>query len=448
MKKINEKYFTIGVYSLIVFSVSLLFLLFCLNISTVFSFVGSTISALSSIFYGILLAFLLLPLVKRFDVLYQKLFNRKKEHPSLVTICAVVTSYLIALILLGVTIGFIIPALIKNIQEFSVYIKEVWKNLGAWADENESQFPFIKEYYGKITALFSGRVSESASLLSINLSFDSIVSIVTAVVSAIAEQTANIFMGLIISIYMLGARRILSGLCGKIVVALVPKKSVVKFVIFFKRLYTDFCTFASTRVLVVFFFSAVLFAFCWLLNIPMFSVLILILLLTHLVPAIGPLVGDAVAITLAFLLNPIKALFFALFLIGIEIVASKLVFPLLTPKKLRPSFGLTAVLVLVCGHFLGPIGAFCAVPLFATLNIEFREFLAHRLAKKNMPISIEAYEGVSLGALSDEMEAAEEKIAVAEDELDEKPEPSDDIQKDAKADGVATKENDIAPNAE
>ena len=134
MKKINEKYFTIGMYALGVVAVSVLFLLLCLNFGAVFSFLGTTFSALASIFYGILLAFLLLPLVKRFETWYQKLFCKKKPRPLLVAVFSLATSYLIALIIVGITVGFIIPALIRNVKEFAVYISEAWFNFGAWAE--------------------------------------------------------------------------------------------------------------------------------------------------------------------------------------------------------------------------------------------------------------------------------------------------------------------------
>ena len=83
MKRINQKYFTIGVYALGVVAVSILFLLFALNFKTVFAFLGSTISTLSSILYGILLAFLLLPMAKRFDTWYEKLFCKKKARTQI-----------------------------------------------------------------------------------------------------------------------------------------------------------------------------------------------------------------------------------------------------------------------------------------------------------------------------------------------------------------------------
>lgn len=414
MKKLNEKYFTIGLYALGVFTVSALFLLLCLNFKTVFSFVGSTISALNSIVYGILFAFLLLPLVKRFESLYQKACCRKKERPLLVTLLSLVSAYLIGLIIVGVTIGFIIPALIRNVRDMASYISDAWTNLGLWAEKYADSFPFLAEYHKSISAILAGEAApDGMNFPFLNLSADSLIAFVRTVLSTIVDQASNIFMGLIISIYLLGSRRVISGIFGKLVVALVPKKSVVKFVIFFKRLYIDFCSFAASRILVVFFFSVLVFLFCWLLNIPMFSILVVILLVSHLFPAIGPVVGDLVVLALAFLLNPVKAIFFTLFLIAIEVVSTKLVFPLVTPKKLRPSFGLTAILVLIAGHFFGLIGAFCAVPVFATLNIEFRALLAHRLAKQNMPISTEVYESTDLGELS-RMKAGDTQKAEAE----------------------------------
>ena len=51
-------------------------------------------------------------------------------------------------------------------------------------------------------------------------------------------------MGLIIAVYLLASRRAISGILGKLVVAILPERHVNRFVMFFKRLYTDFAAFS------------------------------------------------------------------------------------------------------------------------------------------------------------------------------------------------------------
>ena len=79
MKKLNQKYFTIAVYALAVIAFSLVFLLICINLGVITSAVGNFFSAIASILYGILFAFLLFPAVKRLDSLYTKLFAGKSN---------------------------------------------------------------------------------------------------------------------------------------------------------------------------------------------------------------------------------------------------------------------------------------------------------------------------------------------------------------------------------
>ena len=104
-------------------------------------------------------------------------------------------------------------------------------------------------------------------------------------------------------------------------------------------------------------------------------------------------------------LDPVKAIGFIPTLITCEILVAHFITPKWQIKKLRLSYGLSAVLVLIGYAFFGFVGALLAVPIYATLNVEFRSFLAHRLAKKHMPIAVDTYEQ---NDFSDAITAAEQ----------------------------------------
>lgn len=393
MKKINDKYFTIGVYVLIVAAVSTLFGIAFLHLPDIFGFLINTAVKLSAIFYGILFAMILLPLVRWLEGVFHSLFCKKKERPRLQIVFAVLLAYLFALILLLITFGSIIPVLIRQLTLFADNFNSLIKSLYIYVDSHFKDIELIRStlitLLDKLTADIRAAASSVPSLASVLFGF----------VSDVASEISSIFMGAIISVYFLVCRRLISGLCGKVVVALFPAKSAVHLVVFFKRLYSDFCAFAGARILASFCFTAAVFVLSWVMNIPMFSIIVLILLFSHLFPVVGPLVGDTIAVVLVLLLRTDMVFFFIAILIALEILASKLLLPALTPKKLRPSYGLTAALVLFGFSLLGFIGAFLALPVYTTLNVEFHIFLTRRLDKKNMPVSTEAYCDTTLEVL-------------------------------------------------
>ena len=60
-------------------------------------------------------------------------------------------------------------------------------------------------------------------------------------------------------------------------------------------------------------------------------------------------------------------------------------------KKLRPNVGATIAISLAFYAVFGILGVIVSIPLFATLSVEFRQFIAKILAKKNLPINAKEY---------------------------------------------------------
>ena len=411
MKKINEKMFTIAVYALIVILFSVLFGVVFFNLGTIFGFIGRTAVKLSSVFYAIILALILLPVVRRLERFFAKIFDRKKPHPRLCSGFAIAFAYLFALILLGISFGSIIPALIQDVNYLQVTFSELLLALRKFLQQSGEGNGILAQ----VATAFGDYINENIFSLLQNSS--ALLSQTVDILSRIASELTNIFLGVMASIYILAARSVISGVSAKLIVAIFSQKVATKTVIVIKRLYSDFCAFAGGRILSSICFSLAAFIFSWLLDVPLLSLITLFLLVSHLIPVVGSLLGDVGAIVLVFILIPDKALFFAAIIIGLEILTSLLLLPALTPHKLRPSFALVAALVVVMGGLFGPLGAFFAVPLYTTLYAELHPLLTHRLGKKNLPISTDAYRDFDFSALVErkEKEKAEEEARDKED---------------------------------
>lgn len=414
MKKLNERLFTIAVYVLIVILFTVLFGMIFFNIGTIFGFIKDVTVKLSSVFYAIIIALILLPVVRKLEYFFSKIFDKKKPHPRLSSAFAIVVSYLFALILLGVCFGSIIPALIQDINYLRVTSAPLLQSLREFLETGSQSGGVL----GAVLTALSDYINEN--LFSILQNSSALLSQAVDLLSRAASELANIFLGVMASIYILACRGIISGISAKLVVAIFSEKAAMRIVIFFKRLYSDFCSFAGARILSSICLATVAFLFSWLLGVPLLSVITLLLLLSHLIPVVGALIGDAVAVILVLILLPQKVLFFAAILLGLEILNSFLLLPGLTPKKLRPSYALVAALVVVVGGLFGVIGAFFAVPIYITLHAELHPLLTHRLGKKNLPISTDAYRDFDFEAMAQRAEASKaEDLPDKEDGGDE-----------------------------
>lgn len=412
MKKLNSTYFTIAVYALAVTAFSIVFLMLCINFGSITAAIGDFLSAIASILYGILFAFLLFPAVKRFDSLFEKVFSRKKPHPYLVSGISIGVTLVLALGLIVALLIVIIPRLITDAGALYSFVMDTKAQLDEFVAANAVAHPFLTDLYEGLAALLFGADAESSLI-------HSLIGSLTDILSAALGQISSIFMGLFIAVYLLASRRVISGITGKLVVAIVPEKHANRFVLFFKRLYTDFASFSFNRLVIAFFFAGAVLLIGLLLQVPLLSVVVLLVLLSQLIPVIGPIVGMTASILLFVILkSPWWGLLYAAIILALEFFSTNVWLPQMLPKKLRPSYGVTAVMVLLSLSLFGVIGAFVAIPIYATLNIEVRRFLIHRLAKKNLPISSEAYQGftaaryeatVAGNAKSEDTAAPEEK---------------------------------------
>ena len=430
MKKLNQKYFTVSVYVLCVLAFSFLFAMICFNFGNILDSFGTFLAAIASILYGVLFAFILFPAVKRFDLLFEKLFARKKPHPHLVAAFSIGTTFLLMLGVVATVLIFLIPLLIEDLTTFSSFIWELQKNLGAYITENAVEYPILADIYHAIVQFLFGTTEGELPLLDSN--FGSAISSLSSILSAVISQASSIFMGLIVAIYLLASRRVISGIFGKLVVALIPRKHSTRFVLFFKRFYTDFCAFSFTRIVVALLFSVCTFLLCHFMNINLSSVVVLAILISHLIPVIGPIIGVPSAITLVFLLSSVwKGVVFALVILALEVLTVNVFMPHMLPKKLRPPYSLTAVIVLLGISFFSILGAFIATPIYTTVSVEFRHFIGHRLAKKKLPVSAEAYENFDYTTLDRAEEALKEEKRCAEEERRDEIHGDDDEHADA-----------------
>lgn len=114
---------------------------------------------------------------------------------------------------------------------------------------------------------------------------------------------------------------------------------------------------------------------CWMwLGIPYALLLGAILAIVNIIPYFGPIIGAIPVVTVAYMVQPEKALFVIAIIFAIQLIESNLLSPYIMGKtvKIHP-IGIIFVLLLG-GELAGVIGMIVSVPLFTMLKVLIQQY--------------------------------------------------------------------------
>ena len=116
---------------------------------------------------------------------------------------------------------------------------------------------------------------------------------------------------------------------------------------------------------------------------------------TNVIPFFGPYIGAVPSAILIMLSDPIKGVYFILFVLVLQQFDGNI----LGPKILGNSTGLSAfwviVAILLGGGLFGVLGMLMGVPAFAVLYYIVKLILDNRLEKKKLPADSDYYDTMS-----------------------------------------------------
>ena len=130
---------------------------------------------------------------------------------------------------------------------------------------------------------------------------------------------------------------------------------------------------------------------CSLLKMPYTPLVSVVVGVTNVIPFFGPFLGAIPSFFLILLVDPIKSLYFLLFVLALQQLDGNFI----GPKILGDSTGLPSlwviIAILVGGSFFGVAGMFFGVPVCACLYNLVAFLVNRRLAEKDLPVETERY---------------------------------------------------------
>ncbi len=400
-KMIKNQYLRIALYTVSVIVASIFFYRISSNSDSMIPFIKKFISnvnnVLAPIFYGLLIAYLMNPIMCFFERNLIKWFKPTKvKHYRSIRTTAIFIVYICVAVTCVICLKFLIPQILSNIKDIvnniPKYVSEIQISLMALQNiiiENTKDFPYV---------------IDTEKIYKI-LNFDSYTSIevVTPFVKNLIANAINvtsyifsIVIGFVIAFYTLKQKEYFMNGTKRLIYAVFQESFANKIISFSKEGHELFVRFFVGKFIDSTIIGFIAFVVFTILESPYALLLALIVGVTNMIPYFGPFIGaiPAVVITLFDGLAPAVAIGIAIFIIqqfdGL----------ILGPKILGDSIGLSPFWIIsgiiVGGALWGPLGMFFISPLIAVILSNINKWIDARLERKAIVMPVLAEDHVSL----------------------------------------------------
>lgn len=426
--KWNKKYTTIATYALIVIALAVLFVVFVFrfdSFSNGFSWIG-TVAA--PIICGIVIAYVINPLVMwiertffhkltedpppEMNIVMQKLAESKagenvvvkalekhtapmekkiRRRRTTARALSVAISYVVVLALLtGICIA-VVPSVAKSIVDLADQMPGYINKLNAFLQDffanNEDIAGLISDGFVEL-----GSVLQKISKMIEPMAGD-IASGVLSFATGLLTGLKNVVIGIIIAIYLHFSKERLLAQLKKILFAFFKNSTCQRIFYVAGKSNGIFKNYIISNLIDSLIIFAAMAVGMLVMGMPYPMLLAVVCGVTNLIPFFGPFIGAIPCGILILLVDPVKVIWFGLFVLVLQQIDGNVI----KPHLFGESMGLPAIWVLVAitvgGNLFGVVGMLLGVPVFAVIYLLFAEFVSGKLKKKNMPEKTAEYSG-------------------------------------------------------
>lgn len=378
----NNQYFTICIYAGVMVLIAAIIFKCVIDIDKTKAWLGQVIGMLSPFILGALLAYVLNPMVHMFYRLIGRLCDRLKlrlKH-GLHTVLAILITYIIVIGFVVLTLLFVFPEIAKNLVDFVNYLPTAYNTVLDMLSRLQKRFPNLD--ISMIRNYLADAMPELASYLQ-NFATNMVPALYTISMS-IVDWVVNLFVTLIVSIYMLYDKRRIMRAAWRLIYAFLPKKHIPACQEILSECNRLFSSFVVGKFIDSLIIGLLCFILMTILQLPYTLLISIAVGVTNMIPYFGPFIGAIPGIVIILFISPLQAFIFTIMILCLQQFDGLI----LGPKIIGNSTGMKPLWIIfaitIGGHLAGLIGMFLGVPVVAIFSYLFDLYLAHRLERKNV----------------------------------------------------------------
>lgn len=324
----------------------------------VLSIVGTIMQAvLTPFLISVIIAYLLNPMVGKLH---------KKGVPRGVS---VVIIYVLFFLLMTAALVNTIPMFVDQVREFGEHLPELMARVDSWIDGfNEDKKRLLPEAVRK----------------AVDSNLNGLETRVTAWVSGILEAAGSTLEWLAVSFtipflvfYMLKDLKVLE----RAVIAFFPKQNRMEIIRLIRSVDEALGNYIRGQLTVAAAVGVLAYVGLILVGMPYALLLALIVAVTNIIPYIGPFIGAAPAVLLAFTVSPLMALKVTAVNLVIQQLEGNVLSPLLIGRSLKLHPMLIIFALLLGGEIFGVVGLILAIPVVAVGKVILQHVVLHYIKR-------------------------------------------------------------------
>ena len=387
-----KRYLKIGITGAAILASGILCAFVLFKMPVIISVLKGITEILKPFLYGVVFAYLLAPLCNKIEEkLFQIFPKAKTKARRFICFIAIVISLCVAIAVIWLIIMMIIPQVWDSVMKIIQMVPQKLIVVNNWIEHMLENQPELQAYFEEFSSQAESNID---SLLNVDTiqKVQSIINSLSVQLVGVLGVVKNIFLGLLISAYLLGSRKLFGAQAGLILHGVFSDKWAK--IIEEEIRYTDkmFNGFLVGKIIDSAIIGLLCFAGTSIMGFEAPAFISVIIGITNIIPFFGPFIGAIPCGLLLLLENPMHCLYFIIFIFVLQQLDGNVIGPKILGNTTGVSSFWVLFAILLFGGMWGVVGMVIGVPLFAVIYDIIRKLVYRGLRKHKRESMITDYE--------------------------------------------------------
>lgn len=387
-----KRYLKIGITGAAILASGILCAFVLFKMPVIISVLKGITEILKPFLYGVVFAYLLAPLCNKIEEkLFQIFPKAKTKARRFICFIAIVISLCVAIAVIWLIIMMIIPQVWDSVMKIIQMVPQKLIVVNNWIEHMLENQPELQAYFEEFSSQAESNID---SLLNVDTiqKVQSIINSLSVQLFGVLGVVKNIFLGLLISAYLLGSRKLFGAQSGLILHGVFSDKWAK--IIEEEIRYTDkmFNGFLVGKIIDSAIIGLLCFAGTSIMGFEAPAFISVIIGITNIIPFFGPFIGAIPCGLLLLLENPMHCLYFIIFIFVLQQLDGNVIGPKILGNTTGVSSFWVLFAILLFGGMWGVVGMVIGVPLFAVIYDIIRKLVYRGLRKHKRESMITDYE--------------------------------------------------------
>ncbi|WP_297790722.1 AI-2E family transporter [uncultured Anaerococcus sp.] len=343
-------------------------------------------AVLRPILYGLVIAFIInLPM----NFFEEKVFARfidKDKHKNLVQILALILSWIIFFGLVTIIITVFVPELVNAISSLVENIPVFMDKLIEYLNSQRLFKELRTEIINKLNTLDMENITRELTRMLDGKNWG-LLTKTSSLLNSFSSWLISMIMGFFFSIYVSMNKKDLQAGSNKLLLANFEEKTVNQVNYVAKLTYDSFSRFFETKLLSCLSLGLICLIGMKILGLPMAGMISILVGAFDIIPYFGPIIATGVGMILIFIQSPTQAMVFLVFVLSIQQLQEKIIYPLVIGKHQ----GLPAIWIFISAFIgaglFGIVGMITSMPIATVIYNLIQDSTKRKLRQKNIDLN-------------------------------------------------------------